>query len=282
MPLPSVLATWCPRTKAATKLKNAAHTTAFWGERTRVETTVAIELAASWKPLRKSNASATRMMRTMSGASIGIAVAQAFLIDDVADDVREVLAAVAGLLEAFVDLLPLQDLDRLDAAFLEELGDHREVERVALVLELGDADHRLLDLVQVAHVPDQDADLVDLLGHRDEDLREAAQRRRRLAELEEHRYFATLSRWSRMSSRSLASERMSSRSNGVMKVVLSASKIWRVIRSPSRSRALSRTALTWRSTRLVAWAISENTLRPRGAGSGWPARGARGSAPPWA
>ncbi len=61
-------------------MKKAAQTTAFCGERTRVETTVAIELAASWKPLRKSKTSATRMIRTISGASVGIAVAQAFLI----------------------------------------------------------------------------------------------------------------------------------------------------------------------------------------------------------
>jgi hypothetical protein len=44
-------------------LKNAAQATAFWGDRTRVETTVAMELAASWKPFRKSNVRATRMMK---------------------------------------------------------------------------------------------------------------------------------------------------------------------------------------------------------------------------
>jgi hypothetical protein len=44
-------------------LKNAAQATAFWGESTRVETTVAMELAASWKPFRKSNVSATTMMK---------------------------------------------------------------------------------------------------------------------------------------------------------------------------------------------------------------------------
>jgi hypothetical protein len=32
-------------------LKNAAQATATRGDRTRVDTTVAIELAASWKPL---------------------------------------------------------------------------------------------------------------------------------------------------------------------------------------------------------------------------------------
>ena len=46
-PEPTVLATAVPKVKAAMKLKNAAQITAFPGVRTRVETTVAIELAAS-------------------------------------------------------------------------------------------------------------------------------------------------------------------------------------------------------------------------------------------
>ena len=63
IPLPMVLATCVPNAKAAMKLKNAAHTTATRGDRTRVPTTVAIEFAASWKPLMKSNASARKMMK---------------------------------------------------------------------------------------------------------------------------------------------------------------------------------------------------------------------------
>ena len=47
MPEPTVCATAVPNPNAATKLKNAAQTTAFPGDSTRVETTVAIELAAS-------------------------------------------------------------------------------------------------------------------------------------------------------------------------------------------------------------------------------------------
>ena len=46
-----MLATAVPKVNAATKLKNAAQMTACPGESTRVDTTVAIELAASWKPL---------------------------------------------------------------------------------------------------------------------------------------------------------------------------------------------------------------------------------------
>ena len=64
MPLPIVRATLTPNPNAATKLKNAAQTTAWVGLSTRVETTVAIELAASWKPLMKSKTRATTTMKT--------------------------------------------------------------------------------------------------------------------------------------------------------------------------------------------------------------------------
>ena len=49
------------------KLKNAAQATAYCGRSTRVETMVAMELAASCKPLRKSNASATVISPTRTG-----------------------------------------------------------------------------------------------------------------------------------------------------------------------------------------------------------------------
>ena len=47
MPEPTVLATAVPKPNAAAKLKKAAQITALPGDSTRVETTVAIELAAS-------------------------------------------------------------------------------------------------------------------------------------------------------------------------------------------------------------------------------------------
>src|SRR5262245_3199337 len=47
IPAPTVRATAVPNVNAAMKLKNAAHATAFPGDSTRVETTVAIEFAAS-------------------------------------------------------------------------------------------------------------------------------------------------------------------------------------------------------------------------------------------
>src|SRR4029077_8438332 len=67
IPVPIVWATLSPKTTKATKLKNAAQNTAYCGRSTRVDTIVAIELAASCKPLRKSNRSATAISPTRIG-----------------------------------------------------------------------------------------------------------------------------------------------------------------------------------------------------------------------
>jgi hypothetical protein len=50
-PLAMLRATVGSKTAKAMKLKTAAQRTAARGDRTRVDTTVAIEFAASWKPL---------------------------------------------------------------------------------------------------------------------------------------------------------------------------------------------------------------------------------------
>ena len=47
------------------KLKKAAQTTARRGVSTRVETTVAMEFAESWKPFRKSKISARQIKKRM-------------------------------------------------------------------------------------------------------------------------------------------------------------------------------------------------------------------------
>jgi len=62
-PAPTVSATRVWTIRKAAKLKKAAQMTAWRGVRTRVETTVAIEFAASCMPLVKSNASATTTMK---------------------------------------------------------------------------------------------------------------------------------------------------------------------------------------------------------------------------
>lgn len=66
-PAPTVLATCRPKNRKAMKLKNAAQATAMNGGSTRVATMVAIELAASCSPFRKSNASATKIRKISSG-----------------------------------------------------------------------------------------------------------------------------------------------------------------------------------------------------------------------
>src|SRR5215510_8175648 len=75
IPVPTVWATWSPKNKKAMKLKNAAHMTAYCGRSTRVDTTVAIELAASCRPFKKSKINATEISATRtkkpSWASIG-------------------------------------------------------------------------------------------------------------------------------------------------------------------------------------------------------------------
>src|SRR6266567_6888939 len=54
IPLPMVLATAVHKAKAAMKFQKAAHRTARKGVSTRVETTVAMELAASCQPFENS------------------------------------------------------------------------------------------------------------------------------------------------------------------------------------------------------------------------------------
>src|SRR5258708_11885362 len=61
MPLPMVLATAVQKTKAAMKFQNAAQTTARKGVSTRVETTVAMELAASCQPFENSKVRVRKM-----------------------------------------------------------------------------------------------------------------------------------------------------------------------------------------------------------------------------
>src|SRR5215204_5329268 len=99
--LPTVLATPVWNTKKAAKLNTAAQMTASRGVRTRVETTVAIELAASWNPLVKSNTSASRTMATtLSRTRSGM------LDDDRLHGVGDVLEVVERLLELLDNVLP--------------------------------------------------------------------------------------------------------------------------------------------------------------------------------
>src|SRR6188474_191084 len=79
---------------------------------TRVETTVAMALAASFMPLRKSNANATAISATSSGnasvASIALAIGLAGLYvldDDAMHHVGDVIKSVDHLLKVVVNLV---------------------------------------------------------------------------------------------------------------------------------------------------------------------------------
>src|SRR5689334_12592876 len=107
------------------KLKKAAQTTAVWGVSTRVVTTVAMELAASWKPLRKSNSSASPSSSQTGAASCvqgtvpkcSVALSRkcmsAALDDDLGDDHGNALAGVHGLLQPAVQLPPFDQQQNL-------------------------------------------------------------------------------------------------------------------------------------------------------------------------
>ncbi|EAU62856.1 hypothetical protein STIAU_8438 [Stigmatella aurantiaca DW4/3-1] len=158
MPLPTVLATCTPPPKAAMKLKNAAQATARFGDSTRVDTTVAMEFAASWKPLMKSKTSATATMKMTAESSIS-----GMLQDHAFDDVGDAVALVRGRLDQVVDFLPLDDRQRVHAA-LEEPAHARAQRLVRLGLQPLDVLAPREDLVRLLDEPQRRHHLLDLLG----------------------------------------------------------------------------------------------------------------------
>src|SRR6478672_11110053 len=113
--------------KMATTLKKAAKTIACCGLRTPVETTVAIEFAASWKPFMKSKATAstTSSATTPNEISVGVIGAgrSGILEDDALDEIGHVLAAIRDRLEQLVDRAQLDQL--ADVLLLAEQARHR-------------------------------------------------------------------------------------------------------------------------------------------------------------
>src|SRR5947209_17986594 len=120
MPVPMVLATCSPNTANATKVKKAAQNTAYRGRSTRVETMVAIELAASCRPFRKSNASATAISPIKTGRARGASTALDLLDHDRVDLVGDVVEAVGDLFQVIVDLGADDEIHRIGVAMLEE------------------------------------------------------------------------------------------------------------------------------------------------------------------
>src|SRR5258706_16249209 len=113
VPLPTVAATVSWNTRMATTLKKAAQATAYCGFSTPVDTTVAIELAASWKPVMKSNKSARTSRKTIIPMLIDRSAMVFFFLFgasgvfeyDALVQVRGVLAAIGDRIVHFIKLL---------------------------------------------------------------------------------------------------------------------------------------------------------------------------------
>src|SRR6185436_11925955 len=142
--------------------------TAWWGFSTRVETIVAMEFAASWKPFMKSNARAattrtTTTVRLMGADSInrGSSAREASfggalgMLEHYAfDDVRDVLATVGNELEQLVDGAQLDQLLHV-RLFAEEPRHGRAHDAVGVGLQAVDLLARLHDGFRVAQVGEQ-------------------------------------------------------------------------------------------------------------------------------
>src|SRR5665213_1915922 len=169
-PLPMVSATWTWKKKAAMKLKKAAQITACFGESTRVETTVAIEFAASCMPFMKSNRNASAT--TTTTPTVRCPVTSGLLHEDRLERVRDVLALVDGVLDRLVDLLPLHNLERVGLA-KEQLADRRAQRLVAGVLQAVDLDAVVQHAARLCRVLELGDRLAQGFGRLPEDVGEA-------------------------------------------------------------------------------------------------------------
>src|SRR3569832_618808 len=118
------------------RLNAAANTTAVVGRNTPVDTTVAIEFAASWNPFMNSNAMARATSITMTQRAVA-SIGSGMLEDAALDDVRDVLALVRDRLQQLVDRLELEHLSHV-LLLAEQLADGRAHHEVRVGFELVD------------------------------------------------------------------------------------------------------------------------------------------------
>ncbi len=129
-PLAIVAATAVPQ-KAPIRLVQAASIIAWRGVKTRVETTVAMALAASWKPLIYSKTTATKITTSIKtkgsiyeqSADLGV------LQGNLEDDLAGIATVVDRALEEFVDIFQNHDFFGVDVALVEiaQEADHQAV-----------------------------------------------------------------------------------------------------------------------------------------------------------
>src|SRR5690606_4566698 len=132
--------------------------TACCGLSTPVETTVAMALAASWKPFMKSNTSASSTSRITTPwprltASIQ-SLRSGILEDDAFEDVGHILAAVGHELKQLVQLLELQHLTHV--RFLpEQFGNALAHGAIGIGFELIDFLAQPQDVLRIVHIVEQ-------------------------------------------------------------------------------------------------------------------------------
>src|SRR6185437_2363618 len=131
--------------------KKAAKATAPTGPISRVPTTVAMEFAASWRPFRKSNASATTINPTSSGSAMWYIQPLLGMIDDDAVDlVGDVFERVHHTLEILEHLARDGELKRVAAGRLECALEARRVDFVGFALQRHHPSCQLMQAVAVA------------------------------------------------------------------------------------------------------------------------------------
>src|SRR5271157_1883772 len=128
IPLPIVCATAVPTKNTAAKVKKAAQMTAYFGERTRVETTVEIELAESWKPLRKSKTSATIIRKTTK------AIESSMFQDNPFHNVGYIFTNINCFFKELKNIFPFYKFDRVFFVF-EKVGHDSSQNNIAGIFQ---------------------------------------------------------------------------------------------------------------------------------------------------
>src|SRR5512143_1434427 len=146
IPVPIVLATAVER-KAPRMFMLAARTTAGSGERTLVDTTVAMALAQSCHPFATSKNTARIMIRIRISC---------IFEDDTFENVGDVFCPVRGIFKKLVDVFPLDDVDGI-VMIVDELAEGVAVLAVDPVLEPVDLDAVLLhtEILLRAELPER-------------------------------------------------------------------------------------------------------------------------------
>src|SRR5204863_7428135 len=118
IPFPIVEATAVP-VRAPVRLKNAAIVIAWRGVSTLVETTVAMALAASWKPLMYSKTTAARTTRMKRIIQTVAETFSRIFEHHLENDVPCVTAAVDDFLQQFVKVAQEDNLLRIVVAVVQ-------------------------------------------------------------------------------------------------------------------------------------------------------------------